>query len=439
MYESSWKCQDSDTTYSYIMKNLKYLTKSLLCFSLIIGCLPFSASAQIKCTIKGKVIGRTSQKILLMKATADFRSGDNFIPIIANAFETSFTAENEAYCLIFDDEVQIGELQPVVFFPVNGVIKFTLHSSENFMKNKIEGGSLNKAHEEFISKAVETFENEREALKLQITELRKNNEYESSEMMVLSQQFKNTSDSPTKNELIKQMAALRKAGTNLSVKAVLIEQKRDDLNRRLIEWGYNYIKQNLSILSYYLMWNDLKYHKENSQVVNLLRETYPLFAKRFPEHAYTTLVGNELNAFLKIKAGEKFIDFTAQDLGGKDFKMSTLIENKVVLIDLWGSWCGPCISKTRTMIPIYDQYKDKGFDIVGVAREFKNADALKNRLGKEKFSWTNLLELNDKNGIWNKYAISSSAGRMLLVDKNGVILAVDPSAKEVSAILARIL
>lgn len=440
MYKSSWKCQEQLHQHIHtIMQKLRYLTKSLLCCSLIISCFSFSAPAQIKCTIKGKVVGRPSQKILLMKATADFRSGENFIPIVDNAFETSFAAENEAYCLIFDDEVQIGGIQPVVFFPINGEIKFTLHSSEDFMKNKIEGGSLNKAHQEFISKAIGTFGAERAALQQQTRELRNKDEYESSEMKVLSQQFKNTSDSQIKSELIKQMNALRKAGADLSTKGISLNQKTEDLHKRMVEWGYKYIKANPSIMSYYLMWHDLMYKKENAQLVKLASEAYPLFAKKFPNHTYTTRVGNELNGSLKIKPGEKFIDFTAQDLEGSDFKLSNLIKNKVVLIDLWGSWCGPCISKTRTMIPVYEQYKNKGFDIIGVAREFKNADALKNRLSKEKFTWTNLIELNDKNGIWNKYAISNGAGRMLLVDKNGVILATDPSAEEVKKILSDIL
>ena len=374
-----------------------------------------------------------------MKATSDFRSGENFIPIIDSIFQTSFTAENEAYCLIFEDEIQIGQLQPIVFFPINGEIKFTLHSSEDFMKNKIEGGSLNKAHETFIARAIETFGKERAVLKERANDLMNKDEYYSSEMKALSQQLKNTSEPGIKNQLIKQMDVLRKTGADLSSKGVLIGQKREDLNKRMIEWGYKYIEANPSTMSYYLMWNDLKFHKENPQLVKSVSDVYPLFAKKFPDNVYTTMVGNELKGFLKIKAGEKFIDFTAQDLDGKDFKISSLIENKVVLIDLWGSWCGPCISKTRTMIPIYEKYKDKGFSIVGVAREFKNADALKDRLSKENFTWINLIELNDKNGIWNKYAISTAAGRMLLVDKNGIILATDPSAEEINTILAHIL
>jgi len=76
---------------------------------------------------------------------------------------------------------------------------------------------------------------------------------------------------------------------------------------------------------------------------------------------------------------------------------------------------------------------------VGIAREFKTLNGLKIALKRENYPWINMVDLDDKNGIWNKYAISANAGMILLVDASGKILAIDPTAEQVRKILKEIL
>jgi len=90
------------------------------------------------------------------------------------------------------------------------------------------------------------------------------------------------------------------------------------------------------------------------------------------------------------------------------------------------------------MIPVYEAYKDKGFTIVGIARESNLTDGV-NAAKKDKYPWLNLIELKDKGKIWEKYGVDNSAGASFLVDKNGIILAIDPTDKEVTAILEKLL
>lgn len=51
------------------------------------------------------------------------------------------------------------------------------------------------------------------------------------------------------------------------------------------------------------------------------------------------------------------------------------------------------------------------------------------------YPWTCLIDLNDENGIWEKYGIGNSGGATFLVDKEGTILAIQPTAHEVRQIL----
>ncbi len=132
-----------------------------------------------------------------------------------------------------------------------------------------------------------------------------------------------------------------------------------------------------------------------------------------------------------MKIGNQFVDFSAPNLEGNEIKLSDEIEGKVALLDLWATWCGPCIAKSKTMIPLYEEFKDKGFTIVGVAGEFDNTDRLISFLEKEKWPWLQLVELDKQNSIWTKYGIDNSGGKIFLIDNAGKIIAMDPTTDEV--------
>jgi hypothetical protein len=89
------------------------------------------------------------------------------------------------------------------------------------------------------------------------------------------------------------------------------------------------------------------------------------------------------------------------------------------------------------MMPVYNEFKDSGFTIIGVANEIDNTDRLRVTLEREKFPWVNLVEINNQSGIWEKYRIPNAAGGTFLVGKDGKILAISPSAEEVRTILTR--
>ena len=163
----------------------------------------------------------------------------------------------------------------------------------------------------------------------------------------------------------------------------------------------------------------------NLDTTEMLDVAWGLFARYFsPE---------EVN----IKQG--LVDFSAPDLEGNMVKLSDQIKGKVALIDLWASWCGPCRRLSSSMIPIYEAFKDKGFTVVGIARENNNTDAMKKAIEQDKYPWLNLVELNDKGNIWEMYGAGNSGGCTYLVDKDGKILAIHPSAEEVTKILTEML
>jgi len=83
------------------------------------------------------------------------------------------------------------------------------------------------------------------------------------------------------------------------------------------------------------------------------------------------------------------------------------------------------------MIPVYNEYKDRGFTIIGVAGEINNTNSLIKFLEREQWPWLNLVELDKQNNIWQKYGADNSGGAIFLIDQEGKILAKDPTAEEV--------
>ena len=164
---------------------------------------------------------------------------------------------------------------------------------------------------------------------------------------------------------------------------------------------------------------------------NACHDAYRQLAAVFPTHAYTQLGRILLDGFGTIHPGGRYIDVEAPDLNGKPVRLSSLIRGKLALVDLWASWCSPCRAKSKSMLPIYEQYKDKGFTVVGIAREFKDTRALRKAVALDGYPWTQLVELDDKQKIWTKYMLGNAGGGLFLIDPQGTIIAINPTPEQV--------
>jgi peroxiredoxin len=83
--------------------------------------------------------------------------------------------------------------------------------------------------------------------------------------------------------------------------------------------------------------------------------------------------------------GEVVPNFSATDLGGKPISLQDY-RGKVVLLDFWAVWYGPCLTEIPNLKRVYDTYKDKGFDIIGVSLD-TDETRLRNYLKKNNISW----------------------------------------------------
>ena len=75
------------------------------------------------------------------------------------------------------------------------------------------------------------------------------------------------------------------------------------------------------------------------------------------------------------ESGKAKLDFVVKDMNGNSVRLSDF-KGKVIALNFWATWCGPCKSEIPAFVQLYDQYKDKGFVILGVSID-DPPDALK--------------------------------------------------------------
>ncbi len=270
------------------------------------------------------------------------------------------------------------------------------------------------------------------------------NRYNSEEVNELFRKMEELSDQEEKLLLFREIDKLRNAGKHLSPEAQEIEKKFQTIHQYIDRWDLYYIHDHPSLATYYRLFDKFNFftRQEKVRAYQYMDEIESLLTHSFnplyPDHPVTTDMRSALETWRTIWVGEKYIDFTAPDFEGNPITLSGQIEGQVALIDLWASWCGPCRALSKSVIPVYEEYKEKGFTVVGVARETNGEYGIR-AARQDNYPWLNLLEIKDAAGIWNKYGVGNAGGKTFLVDREGIILAIHPTAEELKEILEKIL
>lgn len=151
------------------------------------------------------------------------------------------------------------------------------------------------------------------------------------------------------------------------------------------------------------------------------------------------LIEKRLHALKTTSVGEQFTDIKAQTPDGKEIALSDYAgKGKYVLVDFWASWCPPCRKETPELVKIYNKYKNKGFEIVGVSLDSNKEDWQKG-IKDLKITWPQMSDLSRWDSkLSTAYAVNSIP-HMVLLDKEGKIIARGINAHELEQKLKELL
>lgn len=119
--------------------------------------------------------------------------------------------------------------------------------------------------------------------------------------------------------------------------------------------------------------------------------------------------------------GKKAPGITQFDLEGNPYSLQDL-RGKFVLVDFWASWCPPCREENPKLVAIYQDFKDKNFEILGVSFD-RDMKAWKKAIDDDKLTWKHISDIQHwNNGAAGVYGIKAIP-QNVLVNPEGIIVA----------------
>lgn len=216
--------------------------------------------------------------------------------------------------------------------------------------------------------------------------------------------------------LVQEYQAARQANDTASISR--IEKEADKVAKEMSALQKNFIKNNPSSFVTPSLIKSLSYEMEASEIEEAINALDTSVAK-IP-------VVQELKARVetmkKVAIGQKAPDFTLNDINGNPVSLSSKIGSKLLLVDFWAAWCAPCRQENPNIVKVYNEFKNKGFDIFGVSLD-QSKDNWVKAITDDKLTWTHVSDLK----YWNNeaaklYAVNSIPANFLL-DENGTIIA----------------
>ncbi|THD67878.1 AhpC/TSA family protein [Robertkochia marina] len=226
--------------------------------------------------------------------------------------------------------------------------------------------------------------------------------------MVLSKKYMDIRD---------QLQEASKTGDTVTMN--VMRETYAELQEDAMNLEYEFVKDHpASYFSPILMNNMLR---SKSQPADSLSSLYNSLDEDVKASEYGKFIGKSLEALNKVKVGATAPSFSAATPEGAEMSLKEAL-GKVTIIDFWAAWCKPCRIENPNMVKLYEQYHDKGLNVIGVSLDQKK-EAWVKAIEEDQLPWYQVSTLQGGNDpIAREYQVNSIPATFVL-DENGVIIA----------------
>lgn len=364
--------------------------KKILLFLLAI--VAFASCKQNKFEINGEILGNTIPAKVYLKLVTD--NGEPKIidsSFVKNGvFKMTGTSDYPEFCML--------QFSNDMIFPIvleNGNIQFNINL-ENVSNYKIGGSLSNDLLNDYRNAEKKFFVG----------------------IEALTQEYVNAQ---SKGTLTPEL------DSSLNAKYKVITAKRN-------QYVIDFIKKHSTNFAAAVVLSE----QESSLPIQDFKALYDDISKNFPNSQLVKKLQKYIEVENRTAVGSPFIDFDLANVDGKMVKFSSIVDKyKVVLLDFWAAWCGPCRLENPNVLKLYNDFKNKGFEVVGVSLDDSRSQWL-NAIAKDGITWIQLSDLKGwKSSAAQLYGVNAIPSTFLIY--NGKIVAKNLRGEELDKKVAELI
>lgn len=196
-----------------------------------------------------------------------------------------------------------------------------------------------------------------------------------------------------------------------------LEKVLDGTQKEMTDLQKNYVKEHPASYVTPSLLSSLSYEMEASEIEAAINALDTAVAA-IPQ---MKALKERVAVMKAVAVGQKAPDFTMNDVDGNPVTLSSKFGAKLLLVDFWAAWCGPCRGENPNVVKVYTEFHKKGFDVFGVSLDQKKEDWVK-AIADDKLTWTHVSDLQYwGNAAAKMYAVNAIPANFLL-DETGTII-----------------